>query len=113
MAVQDDLRRLSQMDSVYLGWSIQGDSIVTGWHKGRLQQANDGNWIFRSISSDGAVIGFQLGMMGGTWTSDESPSSGISVQIPITINALTAVGPVAFNISIVRLQQQVPSELTN
>ena len=113
MAVQDDLRRLSQMDSVYLSWSIQGDNAVTGWHKGRLQQANDGNWIFRSISSDGAVVGFQLGTMGGTWASDEYPSTGIRVQIPITVNAMTQGGPVAFNISIVCLQQQLPPELTN
>ncbi len=113
MAVQDDLRRLSQMDSVYLSWSIQGDNAITGWHKGRLQQANDGNWIFRSTSTDGAVVGFQFGTVGGTWTSDENPSSGLSIQIPITVNAMTPMGPVVFNTSTVRLQQQLPPELTN
>jgi hypothetical protein len=52
MAVQDDVRRLSQLDSIYLGYNTQGmTNSVTGWHKGRLQQANDGTWIFRSSAS--------------------------------------------------------------
>jgi hypothetical protein len=67
MTVQDDLHRLGQLDGIYLGWSVQNTSAgapgapVTIWYKGRLQQANDGNWIFRSISADGTVVGFQLG----------------------------------------------------
>src|SRR5215467_14717086 len=93
MAVQDDLRRLSHLDSIYLGTSLnpadatsrfKGGSI-TGWYKGRLQQANDGSWIFRSISSDGIVVGFQLGPTNQSWTSSESPSAGIIVTIPIAM----------------------------
>src|SRR5262249_4598795 len=62
MAVPDDLRRLSQIDSIFLGWSAFGSTgSVTSWYKGRVQQAADGGWIFRSISQDGSVIGYQLG----------------------------------------------------
>lgn len=88
MAVQDDVRRLSQLDSIYLGYNTQGmTNWVTGWHKGRLQQANDGTWIFRSSASDGSVVGFQLGSI-SDWTSNESPSSGIVVQFQIYQNVL-------------------------
>jgi hypothetical protein len=44
MAVQDDLRRLTQVDSIYLGYSVlnmMGNGFAS-WFKGRLQQANDG-----------------------------------------------------------------------
>jgi hypothetical protein len=113
MTVQDDLRRLSELDSIYLGSSLISYPAggVTSWYKGRLQQANDGSWIFRSISSDGTVVGFQLGPANQGWTSSESPSAGIIVSILITMN----VGAVGNNpaIAIVYLQQQLPQELTN
>jgi len=62
MAVQDDLRRLSQLDSIYLGNNLMlyPAGEFTSWHKGRLQQANDGSWIFRSISQEGTIVGFQF-----------------------------------------------------
>src|SRR5260370_38712 len=122
MAVQDDLRRLSQLDSIYLGTSLtsypagsvtsryKGGS-VTSWYKGRLQQANDGNWIFRSISLDGTVVGFQLGPANpGGWTSSETPSAGIKVEIPITVYIPPDSYP---NYASIFLQQQLPQELTN
>src|SRR6266568_5019919 len=118
MAVQDDLRRLSHMDSIYLGTSLNPADLVTSrykggsvtsWYKGRLQQANDGGWIFRSISSDGAVVGFQLGPANQGWASSETPSTGITIQFPITAN----MPPSYFGFAIVFLQQQLPQELTN
>src|SRR5215471_6178039 len=117
MAVQDDLRRLSHLDSIYLGTSLNPADVtsrlqsggVISWYKGRLQQANDGNWIFRSISSDGTVVGFQLGPANQGWTSSETPSTGIVVTFPITAN----VPPSYFGFAIVHLQQQLPPELTN
>jgi hypothetical protein len=96
MTVQDDLHRLGQLDGIYLGWSVQNTSAgapgapVTIWYKGRLQQANDGNWIFRSISADGTVVGFQLGPVSPSWTSNENPA-----------------------VATVYLQQQLPQEMTN
>jgi hypothetical protein len=117
MAVQDDLRRLSELDSIFLGWGAtatvtSGTPVgIVGWYKGRLQQANDGAWIFRSISSDGDVVGFQLGNPNPNWTSNESPSTGIVVVIPI-LNSLQQP-PITFQAGIVFLQQQIPAELTN
>jgi len=116
MAVQDDLRRLSQLDSIYLGHALY--SNVTGfafstWHKGRLQQANDGNWTFRSISSDGTVVGFQLGPPTANWTSWETPTAGITVQIQINQSFAVPNGSITLGIGSVFLQQQLPQELTN
>jgi len=120
MTVQDDVRRLSQMDSVYLGFNVQGMTLVTSWHKGRLQQANDGAWTFRSSGQDGGVVGFQLGNITADWTSNESPSQGISVMYPVYYNLpvqvpIQGAGPVSVQISLatVFLQQQLPLELTN
>src|SRR5262245_52528758 len=86
MAVLDDVRRLSQMDSIYLAEGLNNTTgaSVTSWHKGRLQQANDGSWIFRSMSQEGTIIGFQLGAVAANWQSNETPSTGVTVTIPIT-----------------------------
>ncbi len=114
MAVQDDLRRLTQVDSIYLGYSVQGmGSPFTSWFKGRLQQANDGNWILRSVSSDGAVSGFQVGMVTGDWTSSETPNTGITVTIPIFLVVQGQQNPLQITLGTVYLQQQLPQELTN
>jgi hypothetical protein len=114
MAVPDDLRRLSQMDSIFLGWSAMNGmgNPVTGWHKGRLQQANDGSWIFRSISQDGSVVGYQLGPPASNWSSDETPAIGVRVFIPI-IQTLQTNPPLQLNIAMVLLQQQLAQELIN
>src|SRR6516165_12760624 len=117
MAVQDDLRRLSQLDSIYLGNMYINYPLgtlpsphITSWYKGRLQQANDGSWIFRSISSDGTVVGFQLGPANQGWASSETPSSGIVVTIPITVYIPPESYP---KFACIFLQQQLPQELTN
>jgi hypothetical protein len=118
MAVQDDLRRLSQGDSIYLGFSVfsytAGFATPTNfvsWFKGRLQQSNDGNWIFRSVSTDRAVVGFQLGAPNPTtWSSSENPNTGISVFIQINLTLPNVAG---LQSAAVFLQQQLPQELTN
>jgi hypothetical protein len=112
MTVQDDLRRLSQGDSIYLGSSIisQGTVAFASWFKGRLQQSNDGNWIFRSISADGSIAGFQLGQANDSWSSSETPSTGISISIIIK---LAWPGIPALNFGTVTLQQLLPQEITN
>ena len=118
MAVEDDLRRLSQMDSIFLGWYAAtgpGSSTVASWYKGRVQQANDGNWLFRSISSDGSVVGFQLGMQSVGWASVETPAIGIAVTIPIysVIVLPNQQVPTQLIVGSVVLRQQLPQELTN
>jgi hypothetical protein len=107
-AVGDDLRRLTQVDSIYLGYSPMAP--LTSWFKGRLQQANDGSWIVRSVSTDGAVSGFQLGLVQSNWESTETPNTGITVTIPINIDAGGIRVP---SIGTIVLQQQLPQELTN
>jgi len=118
MAVQDDVRRLSQMDSIFLGWNAVGfGSPVTSWYKGRVQQAGDGTWIFRSISQDGSVVGYQLGFPTNNWSSDEQPSTGIRVFIQVTQTIVVPIQPpippIQLNIATVLLQQQLPNEMTN
>jgi hypothetical protein len=117
MTVQDDLRRLSQMDSIFLGYSGANFSPVTSWYKGRVQQAGDGTWIFRSISQDGSVVGYQLGFPGNNWSSDEQPSTGIRVFIQVTQTIVVPIQPpippIQLNIATVLLQQQLPNEMTN
>ena len=114
MAVLDDLRRLSELDSIYLGYQVTNYAapavfnLVASWYKGRLQQANDGSWIFRSISTDGTVCGFQLASIETNWQSNETPTSGIQVIIPMNLS--TPPGQPAeliFTGSIV-LQQELP-----
>jgi len=78
MAVQDDIRRLSeQRVNIYLGLNLFGACMA--WHEGRLQQANDGSWIFRSSSRDGSIVAFTLGGPTQNWTSEESPTEGLTV----------------------------------
>jgi hypothetical protein len=120
MAVQDDLRRLSEVDSIYIGYSVTIYNLpstspglpFTSWFKGRLQQADDGSWIVRSISSDGAIAGFQLGTAMPSWQSSETPAGGTVISIPINI-VLTLANPIQIPTGWVYLQQQLPQELTN
>ena len=118
MTVQDDVRRLSQLDSVFLGQGFNATpntgASVCVWHKGRVQQANDGSWIFRSISAEGTIVGFQLGKIDENyWSSNETPSTGITITI--------AMNPPVSNASLasicilggIYLAQQLPGEITN
>jgi hypothetical protein len=105
MAVLDDVRRLSQMDAIFLGMGFNfGGAAITNWHKGRLQQANDGSWIFRSISADGTMVGTQLGPVGPNWSSSESPAAGLVVSLTNNFSAQSTLN--------INLQQQLPQELT-
>jgi hypothetical protein len=123
MAIQDDVRRLSQLASIYLAHGFIGiDQSLTGqvvpfvvpfsvWYKGRLQQANDGNWIFRSISMDGTIVGFQLGSIDSTWTSIEDIHTGLVVRIQRLVIGSSASGaPSQLSIDI-RLAEQLPQEI--
>ena len=119
------------MDGIYLGWSVLNTTdlanappLVTIRYKGKLQQANDGNWIFRSISADGTVVGFQLDPVSPSWTSNENPATGTSVTFPISVMMLQPVqapGPggaavgayIPVVVATVYLQQQLPQEMTN
>jgi hypothetical protein len=114
MAVEDDVRRLSDMQGIFLGWSLSSDFYA--WHEGRLQQNNRGGWLFRSISRDGTIVAFELGKVSSRWTSrSDGPSEGIAVEIALSSN--TGVepggggfgerGPMAY------LRQQLPQEVTN
>jgi hypothetical protein len=116
MAVEDDLIRLSQMDSIYVSISVQNMSGIfpfVSWFKGRLQQANDGNWIDRSVSQDGAIIGFQLGPVLQNWQSSETPDTGLMVQAPLMLNISMGAQQESLAIGWWTLQQQLPQELTN
>jgi hypothetical protein len=88
---------------------------MSSWYKGRLLQANDGNWIFRSSSSDGSIVGFALAQVTSDWTSGETPSSGITVRFPIYTDLSVGNPPQTVRISFtwVLLKQQIPTELTN
>ena len=114
MAVQDDLRRLTQVDSIYVGCTYHNmGGPFASWFKGRLQQANDGSWIVRSISTDGAVSGFQLGEVTQNWQSTEAPNTGIAVSIPLLLNIPVTAQTNEFNVGVINLCQQLPPELTN
>jgi len=114
MAVQDDLRRLTQVDSIYVGCTYHNmGGPFASWFKGRLQQANDGSWIVRSISTDGAVSGFQLGEVTQNWQSTEAPNTGITVSIPLLLNIPVTAQTNEFNVGVINLCQQLPPELTN
>jgi len=111
MAVIDDVRRLSQLDFLFLGQQFANSQLgtqQTTWYKGRLQQANDGAWIFRSISADGTVVGVQLGSVTGSWTSSESVGGGIQVQVPVSPGLGAGF---VFTITLI-LTQSLPQELT-
>ena len=113
MAIIDDVRRLMQLDFMFLGVAYQVVQApgATVWHKGRIQQANDGSFIFRSISQDGTVIGVQLGQVGASWTSSETIPAGIQVQIPVAQSQAVLGGIVTLGLQIV-LAQSLPQELT-
>jgi hypothetical protein len=104
MAVSDDLTRLAAQD-VYLTRSILGASL-TEVFRGRLRQALNGNWVFNSsMANQNETVGLDLGPIGSTWSSSESPLGGIQIsisyvagQVPATAQniLLTGVIPADF-----------------
>jgi|SoiMethySBSTD1v2_1073268.scaffolds.fasta_scaffold264214_2 hypothetical protein len=110
MAVQDDIRRLSeQRVNIYLGLNLFGACMA--WHEGRLQQANDGSWIFRSSSRDGSIVAFTLGGPTQNWTSEESPTEGLTVFWPFT--AVVSPQNITVTVGQMQLRQQLPQGVTN
>jgi hypothetical protein len=109
MAVQDDIRRLSEMQGIYLGLNLYGACMA--WYEGRLQQANDGSWIFRSSSRDGTIVAFTLPPVGQNWASQESPVEGLTVFWQFT----AVVSPQGTTVTVgqMQLRQQLPQGITN
>src|SRR5262245_39176647 len=107
MTVQDDLRRLSAGDAIYLGIENIGGHF-RAWYKGRLQQANNGQWIFRSISGDGSIVAWELGLPTPNWESFESPASGIIVKFDIFLAAQEGQIQIPYLHGL--LQQQLPQD---
>ena len=103
MAVPDDLRRLSEMQGIYLGLTLNG--AFTVWYESRLQQTNDGSWI--SSSRDGTIVTFQLQPQIQNWTSQDTPTEGLTVywNFPVVPN-FPLIGTV-------QLRQQLPQSVTN
>ena len=123
MAVEDDLRSLSEVrGNIYLGWALGGvgpvaEGAFTVWHEGKLQQANDGNWIFRSSSSDGSIVAFQLGFPRQeppttAWQSVGSAREGIVVRFPC-MEWPGGGGGAPQPVGSVQLRQQLPQNVTN
>ena len=121
MAVDDDVRRLSELDAAFLSFSYQpyppiqaGPVPFQPWFKGRLRQANNGSWFFRSISQDGTVVGFELGLINGgdsLWTSTEAPGTGINVQINYVVVPNQNVGAAGQQLTGCNLNVQIAQEL--
>ena len=81
MALSDDLNRLAAEDVVYLRKAVPGGPAEV--FRGRLRQAGNGNWLFKTSTGQNGVIGFELGQVGAmsNWSSSESPNAGIQVFI--------------------------------
>jgi len=83
MAVIDDLKKLAELDVVYLTrWFVGAGSSPMEAFRGRLRQALNGAWVFTTFTGANGVVGFDLGMFQNGWNSAESPSGGLSVQVP-------------------------------
>ena len=85
MAVQDDLRRLTQLDSIFLGWATYNvGATVVVWYKGRLLQANDATWLFRSISGEALLSDFNSEAKGriGPRPKTQEPALSFKFQFP-------------------------------
>jgi len=81
--VEDHLRRLRELRTIYLGSSLgvtlPGQAVPTFWYEGRLEQSNDGTWIFRSSSSDGSIVAFTLGRLTDhQWSSEDLPREALT-----------------------------------
>ena len=125
MAVDDDLRRLNQLDAVFLSYSYQPGTDVPQnatfavpfrpWYKGRLQQANDGSWIFKSISADGTIVAFELGSTRpgrgspDALRSSESPGTGIQVELIYVV--VPTEGPNLGVNLLIQIAQELPASL--
>jgi hypothetical protein len=103
MAVIDDVRKLAELDVVYLTSAPPGifPQVV---YRGRLHQALDGNWVFNTFTGPNGVMGLALGGVGAAWASQETPNQGIIVTIAYpqpgggsVVVSLLSVLPAEFN----------------
>jgi len=118
MAVSDDLNRLAAQDVVYLTRTLStGQSPAsTDVFRGRLRQALNGDWVFNASTGQNGVVGFVLGSVGPSWTSSESPATGIEVTItfqvvPSVIQPLPNPNTQPVN-EIIVLATVIPSDFT-
>lgn len=91
MALNDDLSRLAAQDVVYLTRCILSDSLKEVF-RGRLRQALNGNWVYNASTGQNGAVGFDLGPTGGSWSSSESPSTGIQISISYPAGQVPATG---------------------
>jgi hypothetical protein len=99
MAVIDDVGNLAAQDVVYLSRTFRGDNVMTSGStevfRGRLRQALSGDWVFNASTGQNGVVGFVLGGVDNTWTSNESPAAGIQVTITRPVLTIMAAPPMA------------------
>jgi hypothetical protein len=88
--------------------------------RGRLHQALDASWIFNTSTSpaENGVAGINLGAQQTSWSSTESPSTGLDIFIPNPILDLTIPLPVGPGVVIkvfeeIHLLSVIPEDLTN
>ena len=101
MALSDDLKTLADEDVLYLTWTLSpvveeslpnpGPPPPVLVYRGRLRQAISGNWIFDSSTGASGATGLVLGTENISWTSAESPASGLQVTIAWPLDAPTGV----------------------
>lgn len=101
MALSDDLKTLADEDVLYLTWTLSpvveeslpnpGPPSPVLVYRGRLRQAISGNWIFDSSTGASGATGLLLGTENISWTSAESPASGLQVTIAWPLDAPTGV----------------------
>lgn len=102
MAVVDDLKRLADLDVVYL---TQSFVAFEGWprvvYRGRLRQSLGGEWLFFASTDQNGVLGFGLGLPTGTWSSSETPRTGIRVNamFPFSVQPPTGILNVCIELS--------------
>jgi hypothetical protein len=84
MAVDDDLRRLADLDTVYLSRTFFGTGAYPAdWYRGRFRQAANGEWVFNAYTGAEGVVGFELGVANtSTWQVNESPAGGLIISAP-------------------------------
>jgi hypothetical protein len=109
MAVSDDLNRLAAQDVVYFLRYTYGGGPPSAREvfRGRLRQSLTSQWVFNASTGQNGVVGFILGGVGPTWSSSESPSSGIQVTIN---NAILSGNPAL--IEQIVLTSLIPVEFT-
>jgi hypothetical protein len=122
MAVFDDLRRLAELDVVYLTKVIKGNTQgSTTIFRGRLREALNGSWIFNTGINQNGVAGIDLGVQQDSWLSSETPSQGliVSINIPIIIPLVVPipnVGDIVLQVNFseeIELRSVIPDNLAD